>query len=68
MPIRKVGSEMPIRDIAWKIFASTESRRSAEYTPIRMPNTSARMVAQVASSSVAGRRSFNSFATGCRNW
>src|ERR1700737_4496729 len=33
-----------------------------------MPNTIARIVAQVASSSVAGIRSISKFATGWRNW
>jgi len=30
MPIRKVGSEIPISYTAWNILASAESRRSAE--------------------------------------
>ncbi len=67
MPIRNVGSEIPIRDTAWNTLVRMVSRRSAEYTPIRMPNTMEKIVAQAASSSVAGIRSISRFETGWRN-
>ena len=58
---------MPISDTIWNSLAISESRRSAENTPMMIPKNSARMVAQIASSRVAGMRSLSRSETGCRN-
>ena len=57
MPIRNVGSETPSSEIVMKTWLRKVPRRSAEYTPIGMPISSARSAATSASSSVAGKRS-----------
>ena len=57
MPIRKVGSETPSSESVMNTWLRKLPRRSAEYTPIGMPISSARSAATSASSSVAGKRS-----------
>ncbi len=52
-----VGSETPTREAAITMWASALPRRSAVYTPMGMPTSSARSAAVKESSSVAGSRS-----------
>ena len=57
MPIRKVGSDTPSSDTVMSTWLMNVPRRSAAYTPMGMPTTSASTAATSASSSVAGKRS-----------
>ena len=63
--MRKVGSDTPTSDTASRNCVSQVSRRSAVYTPIDTPASSASEAATNDSSRVAGRRSTNSLDTGC---
>ena len=67
MPIKNVGSEMPISDAARKMFDSHERRCSAVYTPIGMPISSEKIADAIASSMVAGKRSAIRSITGVLN-
>ena len=64
MPMRKVGSDTPMRDAVSRKRETQESRLSAVYTPIGMPTKSAISAAHAASSSVAGSLSTSSVDTG----
>ncbi len=64
MPIRKVGSDTPTSDRPMIAWLSQPSRRSAVYTPSAIPSASAPKPEISASSSVAGRRSAITSATG----
>ena len=55
MPMRKVGSETPIREIVISACDRKVPRRSAAKTPIGTPTTSAMTAASSESSSVAGK-------------
>ena len=57
MPIRNVGSDTPSSEIVMNTWLRNVPRRSAAYTPIGMPISSASSAAIRASSSVAGKRS-----------
>ena len=57
MPIRKVGNDTPSSDSVINTCDAKRPRRSAAYTPIGMPKTSAMTAAVNDSSSVAGSRS-----------
>ena len=57
MPMRKVGSDTPRSDTVMNTWLMNVPLRSAAYTPMGMPRTTANKPAMAASSSVAGKRS-----------
>ncbi len=65
-PSQKIGMETPMRDPIMLAASHTELRREAAIIPAGTPMSTATNMALRASSMVAGKRCFNSWAIGIR--
>ncbi len=64
MPSQKIGIETPISATSVLAKSAAVFFFTAAVTPSRMPRIDARMIEQIASSIVAGKRAIISFITG----
>ena len=64
MPSQKMGMETPTRESSMPPLSKMEFLWTADMTPTTIPSTEARMMATMASSTVAGNRDMISSTTG----